>query len=141
MDSRFDLDRDEMLRLVHTLDEGVYITDQHRTILFWSRGAERITGWKAAEVMGRRCREGLLEHCDRHGRLLCKSDCPLAACLADGRPRTERLFLRHRDDRRLYVEIRTFPLDGPGQHPRGAVEVFRDLSQTNEVPPFLLPEA
>jgi PAS domain S-box-containing protein len=123
-----------MLRLVDRLDEGVYITDEHRMILFWSRGAERITGWSSAEVVGRRCRDQVLDHVDAKGQDMCRGACPLALCMMDGRERTERLFLRHKDDRRIYVEVRTFPLDGARDLPRGAVEIFRDLTRVNDLP-------
>ncbi len=135
MDPRFDLDQDEMLRLLDVLHEGVYITDADRCIVYWSPGAERITGWAAEDVLGRRCRDHLLDHVDFRGQDLCRGACPLALCMMDGRPRTERLFLRHKDDRRVYVEVRTFALDGAAEAPRGAVEVFRDLTLVNDLLP------
>lgn len=44
----------------------------------WSKSAERITGWTAAEVVGRPCFDNILCHIDKDGHLLCgKEDCPL----------------------------------------------------------------
>lgn len=46
--------------------------------LRWSKSAERITGWTAAEVVGRPCFDNILCHIDKDGHLLCgKEDCPL----------------------------------------------------------------
>ena len=47
-------------QLLNSLADGVYITDTNRKILFWNRAAERITGWSAAEVVGRSCHDSLL---------------------------------------------------------------------------------
>ena len=129
MDNTFDLDLDESRKLVEALDEGVYVTDVQRRVVYWSPGAERITGWFASEVVGRRCQDQMLDHVDEHGQLLCGGACPLALCMMDGRNRRERMYLRHKDGRRIYIEVRTFPRLGGDGEPAGAVEVFRDLTQ------------
>ncbi len=38
-----------------------------RRILYWNKGAERITGYSKDEVLGRRCQDNLLNHCDDAG--------------------------------------------------------------------------
>lgn len=43
------------------LSEGVYVCDRDRRIVFWSKASERITGWQAADVMGRACHEDILD--------------------------------------------------------------------------------
>ena len=45
-----------LTEFVHSLDTasyGVYVMDPQRRILFWNRGAERILGHRAEEVVGR----------------------------------------------------------------------------------------
>ena len=39
--------------LLENIYDGVYFVDVDRRITFWNRGAERITGFKAEEVVGR----------------------------------------------------------------------------------------
>ena len=39
--------------IVDNIYEGVYFVDLERRITYWNRGAERITGYSAAEVVGR----------------------------------------------------------------------------------------
>lgn len=46
----------------HALDGapyGAYAMNMDRTILFWNRSAERITGYEAGQVVGRQCYEAL----------------------------------------------------------------------------------
>ncbi len=40
--------------IVDNLSDGVYYVDRDRRIAYWNRGAERISGFSAAEVIGRR---------------------------------------------------------------------------------------
>ena len=46
------------------LDEGVDSVDGQRKITLWNLAAETITGWSASSVLGRRCADGILRHCD-----------------------------------------------------------------------------
>ena len=110
--------------LLEQIEEGVYIVDRERRIVYWNRGAERITGYLAQEVVGRYCQRDLLVHCDSEGVALCGSRCPLVAVMEDGQPRQAEVYLRHRDGHRLPVRVRGHALrDGAGQVV-GAVELF-----------------
>jgi len=42
-------------QLLETIPSGLFLVDTERTILFWNREAERITGFSAAEIVGRHC--------------------------------------------------------------------------------------
>ena len=66
--------------IVDALAEGVYVCDLERRITFWSKSAERITGWPAAEVVGRQCFDSVLCHVDKDGHQLCGED------VRNGRP-------------------------------------------------------
>ena len=37
------------------LYDGVYFLDRQRKIFFWNKGADRITGYRSPDVMGRSC--------------------------------------------------------------------------------------
>lgn len=116
--------------LDHT-SEGIYVTDRDCRILFWNKAAEKITGWKAEEVIGRRCRDDILVHVDRQGCSLCKPGrCPLHKTMATGDSSALSLvFANHRDGKRVPVAISVAPLyDNQGQI-IGGVEVFRDESE------------
>ncbi len=108
------------------LHEGVYYVDCLRRIRFWNAGAERITGYRAAEVVDRRCHDNILNHVDSAGRALCADGCPLLATIRDGAARDAEVFLRHRTGYRVGVRIRTAPLRNAQGVITGAVEVFTD---------------
>jgi diguanylate cyclase (GGDEF)-like protein/PAS domain S-box-containing protein len=113
----------------HVLDaisDGVYVTDPDRTIVYWSAGAERITGYSAAEVVGHRCDENLLGHTDLDGIRICLTGCPLQDCLDTGREHSiNEVFLQRKDGERLAVYVKTavFEIDGE----RYGVEIFGEL--------------
>ena len=65
--------------VIDNLYDGVYFVDRSRTITYWNKGAERITGYKKDEVLGRSCQDNLLSHCTAEGVELCRDRCPLVA--------------------------------------------------------------
>lgn len=110
--------------LLEEIDEGIYVVDRERRILYWNRGAEQITGYLAHEVTSRACQSDLLMHCDVEGNVLCGSACPLAGVIEDGAPRQVTVFLRHRDGHRLPVRVRARPLRDAEGRIIGAIELF-----------------
>ncbi len=111
---------------VDNLYDGVYYVDRARRIRYWNHGAERLSGFPAAEVVGHFCYDNLLNHVDSAGRHLCRGRCPLAATIADGEPREAEVFLRHRQGHRVPVRVRTAPVHDREGRVIGAVEVFDD---------------
>jgi diguanylate cyclase (GGDEF)-like protein/PAS domain S-box-containing protein len=115
--------------LVDNLTEGVYYVDRDREITYWNHGAERLTGYAAADVVGHHCYSNILAHVDVTGEQLCLSRCPLAASLSDGTPREAEVWLRHRDGHRHPVTVRCAAiLDEETGEVIGAVETFHDRS-------------
>ncbi len=110
--------------LIDNLYDGVYFVDRDRLITYWNRGAERITGYRAADVIGRYCHSNILDHVTDLGSHLCKDGCPLLATLADGEPRETEVHLRHADGYRVAVLVRTTPIYSGQNEIIGAVEVF-----------------
>ncbi len=115
-------------QLFDSLYDGVYYVDSERRIVFWNKGAERISGYTAAEVVGRYCYENLLDHLDRTGCCLCKGSCPLIHAMQTGEPCSDRVFLRHKDGRRIAVDVHVMPVRTEQGAILGAVQVFRDAS-------------
>lgn len=116
----------------HVLEElydGVYIVDINRKILFWNKGAERITGYKAEQVIGSVCSDNILMHVDSTGKRLCRDGCPIQDTFRDGKDRETSVYLHHRDGHRVPVSIRVSPLRNKEGDMVGAVEVFSDNSK------------
>lgn len=114
-----------------TLDnvsDGVYFVDRQRTITFWNKSAEKITGYKASEVEGTNCQADILMHVNEHGVRLCTGMCPLAKTLQDGLIREESVYLFHKSGHRVPVTARFIPIRDDHKNIIGAVEIFRDIS-------------
>jgi diguanylate cyclase (GGDEF)-like protein/PAS domain S-box-containing protein len=118
--------------LLDQMSDGVYFVDRERRILYWNEGAFRLTGYKSDELVGRNCQEDILCHVDGAGRRLCKEDCPLAASINDGNSHEARVYLRHKQGRRVPVLVRVQPLRSPDGAIVGAIEIFSDDSIHNE---------
>jgi PAS domain S-box-containing protein len=65
--------------LIENLYDDIYFVDRNRCVSYWNKGAEFITGYFAAQVVGRRCRDNILNHVTENGRELCSTHRPLAA--------------------------------------------------------------
>jgi diguanylate cyclase (GGDEF)-like protein/PAS domain S-box-containing protein len=125
-DNRFDDDFHKTT--VENLKDGVYFVDPSREILYWNRGAERITGYEPGDVVGHRCFENILDHVDAQGNSLCQTACPLANAMQDGQIREATIWLRHADGHRKPVHVRAAPVRDAEGTIVGAVELFSDDS-------------
>jgi PAS domain S-box-containing protein/diguanylate cyclase (GGDEF)-like protein len=102
--------------ILERLLTGIYVVDRSRKIVLWNDGAEKITGYLRQEVLGRFCRDNLLEHCDGASQTLCHRDCPLTKVMQEGQPRESHMYLRHRDGRRFPVLVRAVAIrDNKGE--------------------------
>jgi len=115
-------------QLINNLYDGVYFVDTTRTITYWNKGAEELTGYSADEAIGRHCFDNFLNHVDCDGRALCTGGCPLSHTLADGARRETEVFLQHRDGHRVPVSVRVSPIADSRGTVIGAVEVFTDVT-------------
>jgi len=113
--------------LDHIVD-GVYFVDRDRRILYWNEGAFRLTGYKAEELLGKCCQDDILCHVDYSGKNLCHDGCPLTASIADGKPHSANVFLRHKQGRRVPVNVQIQPMLGTDGSIVGAIEIFSDNS-------------
>lgn len=121
--------RDTFYReLLDNLYDGVYFVDRERRITYWNRGAERLTGYRREDALGRSCFDDFLSHVDEKGRRLCQDGCPLMETIEDGQQREAEIFLHHKNGHRLPVSVRVSPISAEDGTLIGAVEVFSDNS-------------
>ncbi len=118
--------------LLHQMSDGVYFVDRNRKILYWNEGATRLTGYKPEEVVGRHCQDNILCHIDGTGKNLCNDGCPLSACMAEGTENSADIFLRHKQGRRVPVNVRVQPIRDASGAVVGAVEIFSDNTALHE---------
>ena len=109
---------------------GICVLDLERTIVYWNHGAERISGYTAAEVLGRRCNDNLLVHVDSEGRAMCgDGSCPAARAMSADEPCEMEVYLLHREGHRVPVLSRTKTVKDANGVITGAVEIFNENSR------------
>ncbi len=117
--------------ILDSLSDGVYVCDRDRRITYWSKAAERITGWTSSDVVGRRCLDDVLCHVDKDGHLLCGEEfCPLHRSMITGTTSTAPLivFAKAKDGRRVPMQVSVSPIRDASGAIIGGVETFRDMS-------------
>lgn len=116
-----------------SLFEGVYVLDTNRKIVFWNKGAEKITGYSAEDVTGKPCSENVLMHIDGNGKRLCLEMCPAGKTIANGQFCEGDLFLHHKKGHRIPISVRVIPIQDPEGQTVGAIETFKDNSVNFEI--------
>ena len=115
--------------IVDNSHNGACVLDLERTIVYWNQGAERISGYTAAEVLGKHC-HNLLVHVDSEGRAMCGDDsCPAARSMRQDEPCEMEVYLLHREGYRVPVVSRTRPVKDANGVTTGAVEIFNENSR------------
>ncbi|MEI7667721.1 MAG: sensor domain-containing diguanylate cyclase [Erysipelotrichaceae bacterium] len=123
----------QLTDVLENLFEGVYMVDQHRTILSWNKGAEQITGFSSADVVNKKCYANILNHVDDHGVALCFAGCPLHATMGDGRTREATVYLQHKNGHRIPIKIKTLPLTNELNEVSGAIEIFSEIRDEHQL--------
>ena len=96
--------------ILDCLSEGVYVCDLERRIVYWNKSAERITGWRSEDVVGRQCLDDILCHEDKDGHRLCGEEyCPLHRSMITGVTTSVPMivFARGKDGRRIPMHMTT----------------------------------
>jgi len=117
--------------ILDSLSDGVYVCDKDRRITYWSKSAERITGWESKDVVGRRCLDDVLCHIDKDNHQLCGEEfCPLHRSMVTGSTSTVPLivFAKGKDGKRIPMQVSVSPIRSPNGEIIGGVETFRDMS-------------
>lgn len=115
--------------ILNSVADGIYGVDLKGNSTFVNRAMERITGWKAEELIGRNQHE-MLHHTRADGSAHPPEDCPVYATHRDDRPRfvDDDLFWR-KDGSSFPVEYASTPIRDTSGETVGSVVVFRDVSQ------------
>ncbi len=114
--------------ILDQLPYGVCLVDRDLKVCFWSRTAQRMTGFSSDDVVGKRCVDDLLACADKDDVCLCDAGCPLVSTLEDGKERQAELLIRHKDGRKLSVHVRYSAIEDDGSFGeiRGVVQIFFD---------------
>jgi diguanylate cyclase (GGDEF)-like protein/PAS domain S-box-containing protein len=122
------LEKNSYERIIENLHDGLYFVDLNRVITYWNKAAEQISGFTADEVVGKSCSDNILTHVDSEDNNLCTEMCPLAAAIADGKPREAEVYMHHKDGYRIPVSVRVSTLTDRVGNITGGIELFTDIS-------------
>lgn len=122
------MNEETYLEILSHLQDGVYIVDTERRIVYWNAAAERITGYSQEDIVGQLCQANLLRHIDEKGTPLCIVGCPLFETLGDGQMRQAHVFLRHKEGYRVPILTKFFPVRSQDGTIIAAVEIFTAMS-------------
>jgi len=118
--------------LLESLNDGVYATDRDRKIVYWSSSAERITGWRQKDILGKRCADDVLCHVDKDGRPLCSTEtCPLHRAIVTGNGSKVPIivFAKCSDGHRIPMRVSVAPVRNSLGEVVGGVETFCEVSE------------
>lgn len=118
--------------VLNSIFDGVYIVDKERRIIFWNRAAEEMTGHRTADVMGRCCRDNILNHIDEDGNLLCFVACPLQRSIDTGVSIRAKVYPTHKDGHRFPTRTHIGPVRDEHGEIIAGIEIFRDISNEEE---------
>ncbi len=104
-------------------ETGIYCADDMRRIVFWNRAAEKLTGYRAADVIGKHCFHTGLDHQNLKGKPLCNERCPMIAAIIDGDSEEQCLSCQCKNGQREWLNVHVLPLYMDGEI-RGAIEYF-----------------
>jgi len=106
------------------LQIGVSVLDLQNKIVFWSDGAEQITGYARIDVLGHSCTGNILLHCNQISCEMCNEKCPLATALHDAKPVEAVSFIHHRSGHRTPVHTWAIPLRDKHGSIIGVIQTF-----------------
>ncbi len=115
-------------KLLASMYDAVVFVDSSLRVLFWNRGAERITGISSAGVVHRQWQPQLIGLRDENGRKLSDSECPLLFALRAGIHLSRRLAVRGRHGRDIAVDAQLAPVMGTDGAIHGVTMLLHDVS-------------
>jgi PAS domain S-box-containing protein len=113
--------------ILDSINDGVFTVDEQWKITSFNRAAERITGVKRQQAIGRPC-------CDVFRASICEASCALRETLATGRPVVNRpVYILDVKGQRIPISVSTAVFKDRRGEVIGGVETFRDLTLVEDL--------
>jgi PAS domain S-box-containing protein len=126
--SMYQRERVKNRTILDNIPSGVYTVDREMTLLSFNRSLEKITGYSAQEVLGKKCSEVLRSD-------FCKAGCPLKRSIRTGETlRGVELNLRARDGSVVPIASSTAVMRDEEGIRIGGICSFRDLRELHAAP-------
>jgi len=121
--------------LLDSMNDGVYAVDTERKIVYWSSAAQRITGWRTEDILGKSCFDDVLCHVDKDGHQLCGHEhCPLHRAMVTGNSSEVPIivFAQSNNGRRVPMRVSVAPIRNGSGDVIGGIEIFREASEEHQ---------
>ena len=111
--------------ILNSISEGVMTLDRDWKILTWNNAAERITGFRREEVLGKDCEQVF-------GSSSCLKQCPVDKALTCGHPYQDvEVSVRTKKNQEIRLLVNAAPLYAGNGDILGGLETFRDVSDNH----------
>jgi PAS domain S-box-containing protein len=126
--SMYQRERVKNRTILDNIPSGVYTVDREMKLLSFNRSLERITGYSAEDILGKKCSEVLRSD-------FCEAGCPLKRSIRTGETlRGVELNLRARDGSVVPIASSTAVMRDEEGKPIGGICSFRDLRELHAAP-------
>ncbi len=115
-------------QLMENLREAVVFFDCQLRIVYWSRGAARLTGLTGREMIQKKWLPSLLGMRDGRGVRLPEAECPVLYSMNSGKQWTRRILVKACNRDQIAVEAQVMPVHTSEGATVGAILLMRDLS-------------
>ena len=109
--------------LLDNTEDGIVAMDERYFLTVWNKGAERLYGWKAAEVVGRHANEVAVTNLSEEGRAELRRE-----LAENGRWRGE-VAVARKDGTTVDVELVSVALRGQQDEITGYLTIHRDITE------------
>ena len=112
--------------LIENLYEGLFYVDSDRRVKFWSKGAEKITGYSSYEALNKIYSEDFLCPTDNDGNKRLNDSSLFVQTLKNGVSKQYELNITHKDGHKVPIAIRIAPMYDSKDEIAGATQLFTD---------------
>jgi PAS domain S-box-containing protein len=106
--------------------DGIMQVDIEGYIVAWNRGAERMFGHTATNVIGTRYQDQSIKQLAENGAMLPSARLPVFLTLRDGQFREDHAYIQHLEGYQISVLIRVLPILNYKNKIVGAMQIFTD---------------
>lgn len=119
--------------ILEQIQDGIYITNPEREIVYWNSGAEKLLGFTREDIIGRRCydRDGPCGGGNRPPLFCSEDQCAVITAFENGFSGTypHIVFMRRRDGSEIPVSLNIGPIRDETGTTIGGICVFRDMRE------------
>ncbi len=117
------------LHLLENLYDGFYLINADHRFVVWNRGAENLLGHRPYHMLNTVWTNKTMGYCNDKGKLMVDKKCPMYQSLAELKPMTTTLPVKHVSGALVEVEVQTVPLIDEQGVLKGVAEIFRNTSR------------